>query len=45
LNVDSSVKNLRVRATDGQGKLQISEARDPFPSGATGYHTVTIAVS
>jgi hypothetical protein len=42
---DKSVKTLRVRATDGLGHLQISEPHDPFPSGATGIHSVTIAVS
>jgi DMSO/TMAO reductase YedYZ molybdopterin-dependent catalytic subunit len=29
-----------VRATDGEGKLQISEYRDPVPDGATGLHRV-----
>jgi DMSO/TMAO reductase YedYZ molybdopterin-dependent catalytic subunit len=42
--VDRSVKDLRVRATDGKGTLQIGTPSDPFPSGATGYHTVRIAV-
>ena len=45
LQVDKTVKDVRVRATDGQGKPQISRAQDPFPSGATGIHRVTIAVS
>jgi hypothetical protein len=45
INVDQSVKDIRVRATDGQGKPQIREENDPFPSGATGYHDVRIAVS
>src|SRR5215468_8725184 len=31
---------LVVRATDGDGKLQISEYRDPVPDGATGLHRV-----
>src|SRR6516165_4864242 len=31
---------LVVRATDGEGKLQISEYRDPVPDGATGLHRV-----
>lgn len=43
--VDKSVHNVRVRATDGKGRPQTRQEADPFPSGATGYHTVTIAVS
>ena len=31
---------LVVRATDGEGKLQISEYRDQVPDGATGLHRV-----
>jgi DMSO/TMAO reductase YedYZ molybdopterin-dependent catalytic subunit len=45
INVDPSVRDLRVRATDGQGHPQTREENDPFPSGATGYHTIRIAVS
>ena len=45
LTVEKSVRDVRVRATDGQGKPQTREENDPFPSGATGYHEVTIAVS
>jgi DMSO/TMAO reductase YedYZ molybdopterin-dependent catalytic subunit len=33
---------LRVRATDATGHVQPSQVRDPFPSGATGWHTVTV---
>jgi hypothetical protein len=44
LQVDRSVKDIRVRATDGAGKPQISTPNDSFPSGATGYDRVTIAV-
>ncbi len=45
LTVDRDVKDVRVRATDGQGRLQTREEAPPFPSGATGYHDITIAVS
>jgi DMSO/TMAO reductase YedYZ molybdopterin-dependent catalytic subunit len=45
LQVDRNVKDLRVRATDGLGHPQVREEAPPFPSGATGYHDVTIAVS
>jgi DMSO/TMAO reductase YedYZ molybdopterin-dependent catalytic subunit len=33
---------LRVRATDSMGNLQDAQVRSPFPSGATGLHTVTV---
>jgi DMSO/TMAO reductase YedYZ molybdopterin-dependent catalytic subunit len=35
---------LAVRATDGNGKLQISEYRDQVPDGATGLHRVRARV-
>jgi hypothetical protein len=35
---------LVVRATDGDGKLQISEYRDQVPDGATGLHRVRAIV-
>jgi DMSO/TMAO reductase YedYZ molybdopterin-dependent catalytic subunit len=43
--VDKSVRDLRVRAVDGQGTPQTGEEAPPFPSGATGYHTIAIGVS
>jgi DMSO/TMAO reductase YedYZ molybdopterin-dependent catalytic subunit len=33
---------LRVRATDSAGNPQIEQHADPFPSGATGLHTITV---
>lgn len=45
ISADSSVREIRVRATDGQGRPQTREENAPFPSGATGYHRVRIAVS
>ena len=36
---------LRVRATDGSGKVQDSGGAPSFPSGATGYHTIQVNVS
>jgi DMSO/TMAO reductase YedYZ molybdopterin-dependent catalytic subunit len=36
--------SLRVRATDGTGATQPEQRRPPFPSGATGWHTVTLTV-
>jgi DMSO/TMAO reductase YedYZ molybdopterin-dependent catalytic subunit len=35
---------LKVRATDGEGETQTAEQTSPHPSGATGYHTVKVAV-
>jgi DMSO/TMAO reductase YedYZ molybdopterin-dependent catalytic subunit len=37
--------NVIVRATDGEGNLQTESAADSFPSGATGWHYVTIKVA
>jgi DMSO/TMAO reductase YedYZ molybdopterin-dependent catalytic subunit len=36
---------LRVRATDSAGALQTSQPSPSYPSGASGYHTVHVAVS
>jgi DMSO/TMAO reductase YedYZ molybdopterin-dependent catalytic subunit len=35
---------IRCRATDGNGDLQTEEERRPAPDGATGWHTITVAV-
>jgi DMSO/TMAO reductase YedYZ molybdopterin-dependent catalytic subunit len=43
--VDRATHEIRVRATDGLGHLQTREPNPPFPSGATGYHSITIAVT
>ncbi|SDT74865.1 molybdopterin-dependent oxidoreductase [Actinoplanes derwentensis] len=37
--------SLSVRATDGTGAVQIEERATPFPSGATGWHTITVTVA
>lgn len=36
---------LQVRATDGGGAIQDSNSAPSYPAGATGYHTIGIAVS
>jgi DMSO/TMAO reductase YedYZ molybdopterin-dependent catalytic subunit len=36
---------IRVRATDGKGRLQTSQLMDAFPSGATGWHTIQVKVT
>lgn len=33
------------RATDGHGELQSEQRVDPFPAGASGYHSVVVIVS
>jgi hypothetical protein len=38
----SGEHRLAVRATDAQGKPQDPTSRDPFPSGATGLHSITV---
>lgn len=35
---------IQVRATDGTGKLQTASRSGEWPDGATGYHTLTVAV-
>lgn len=35
---------LRVRATDGEGRVQTEQRADPVPDGATGWHTRTFRV-
>ncbi|MEP6758597.1 MAG: molybdopterin-dependent oxidoreductase [Actinomycetota bacterium] len=35
---------IAVRATDRNGVTQTSDLAEPFPDGATGYHTVTVTV-
>ena len=36
--------SLAVRATDGTGATQTATRATPFPSGATGWHTITVTV-
>jgi DMSO/TMAO reductase YedYZ molybdopterin-dependent catalytic subunit len=38
----SGSHRLQVRATDGHGRVQDLTHRDPFPSGATGLHAITV---
>lgn len=42
--IPDKVENYKiiVRATDKNGKVQSSEFHDPFPDGATGYHTISV---
>ncbi|HKY52551.1 MAG TPA: molybdopterin-dependent oxidoreductase [Candidatus Limnocylindria bacterium] len=35
----------QARATDGRGDTETPVHRQPFPNGATGYHTITVNVS
>jgi DMSO/TMAO reductase YedYZ molybdopterin-dependent catalytic subunit len=36
---------LKVRATDGEGQTQTADKAPPHPSGATGYHTISVTVA
>jgi DMSO/TMAO reductase YedYZ molybdopterin-dependent catalytic subunit len=36
---------IRVRATDGTGEVQTADRADPFPDGATGWHTIVVDVT
>jgi len=40
----SGTHELTVRATDSNGQLQTERVHEPAPSGATGWHTVTVRV-
>jgi DMSO/TMAO reductase YedYZ molybdopterin-dependent catalytic subunit len=37
-------QSIQVRAYDGSGQAQIAEQTDPFPSGATGYHRISVRI-
>jgi DMSO/TMAO reductase YedYZ molybdopterin-dependent catalytic subunit len=37
--------DLTVRATDGTGEVQTAERAEPFPDGASGYHSIVVLVS
>jgi DMSO/TMAO reductase YedYZ molybdopterin-dependent catalytic subunit len=43
-SVPEKVENYKiiVRATDKNGEVQSSELNNPFPDGATGYHTISV---
>jgi DMSO/TMAO reductase YedYZ molybdopterin-dependent catalytic subunit len=36
---------LQARATDGQGRIQTAARSGSFPSGATGYHTLSVTIA
>jgi DMSO/TMAO reductase YedYZ molybdopterin-dependent catalytic subunit len=38
-------RTLRVRATDSTGAVQPEARADPFPDGATGWHTISVTVA
>lgn len=42
---ESGLHTIAVRATDNTGYTQTSELADPVPDGATGWHTITFAVT
>ncbi len=44
-DLDAGRHQLTVRATDGDGVVQSEERQPPFPSGATGWHSLAVMVS
>ncbi|WP_344314890.1 molybdopterin-dependent oxidoreductase [Fodinicola feengrottensis] len=40
----TGIQSLAVRATDGTGAVQTDQRADPFPNGASGWHTVAVNV-
>lgn len=44
-DAEPGLHTLHVRATDGTGRVQPEERRDPVPSGATGWHNRTFRVA
>jgi DMSO/TMAO reductase YedYZ molybdopterin-dependent catalytic subunit len=44
-NAEPGTHELRVRATDGEGKRQDGRDTPPPPNGATGYHTIVVRVA
>ncbi len=44
-NATSGPHSLAVRATDGTGAVQTEARATPFPSGATGRHTIAVTVA
>ena len=45
MNPPKGKHTLQVRATDGAGRVQTAERSGEWPSGATGYHTLTVEVA
>ncbi len=45
LDLDSGRHDIQVRATDMTGMTQTDQRADPFPKGATGWHTLTVTVT
>jgi DMSO/TMAO reductase YedYZ molybdopterin-dependent catalytic subunit len=41
---ESGLKHLVVRAIDGTGAVQIADAVEPFPDGASGHHVVRVRI-
>ena len=43
--LDSGFHTIKVRATDGDGEVQVEERADPLPDGAAGWHTIRVSVA
>jgi DMSO/TMAO reductase YedYZ molybdopterin-dependent catalytic subunit len=44
VELDPGFHTIKVRATDGDGELQVEERADPLPDGASGWHTIRVSV-
>jgi DMSO/TMAO reductase YedYZ molybdopterin-dependent catalytic subunit len=44
-DAEPGTHTIRARATDGAGRLQTSAMARPYPSGATGWHAIVVAVA
>jgi hypothetical protein len=44
-DASSGQHTIKVRATDGNGETQTEKEAPPIPSGATGYHTISVTVA
>ena len=42
LDLTGNNHKIVVRVTDKTGKIQTDQIQDPFPNGATGYHTIDV---
>jgi hypothetical protein len=45
VDVERGSHRITVRATDGTGRLQTQDRVDPYPDGASGWHSLQLMVS
>ena len=44
-DASSGRHDLTVRATNGDGEVQTDKRAEPFPGGASGYHSIVVIIS